>query len=70
MVPTRLFFCNEIWNNIAIPNSYLLGREPWELSITNKIVADKRKITRKRERARERESIYLGSSSLATVNFY
>jgi len=23
----------EIWNNIAIPNSYLLGLEPWELSV-------------------------------------
>ena len=23
----------EIWNNIAIPNSYLLGWEPWELSV-------------------------------------
>ena len=23
----------EIWNNIAIPNSYILGWEPWELSV-------------------------------------
>ena len=23
----------EIWNNIAIPNSYSLGWEPWELSV-------------------------------------
>ena len=23
----------EIWNNIAIPNSYVLGWEPWELSV-------------------------------------